>query len=67
MYKLNYIDNTMIKTNIGDVLYDKTQNSITLNLEKYEKCAGYYFEVKVTYILKDVRCFMYYTGSMVLF
>lgn len=28
---------------------------------------GYYFEVKVAYILKDIRGFMYYTGSMVLF
>lgn len=67
VYKLNYIDNKLVKTNVGDVLYDKTQDSITLNLEKDEECAGYYFEVKVAYILKDIRGFMYYTGSMVLF
>lgn len=49
------------------VTYNKTQDSITLNLEKDENCAGYYFKVKVAYILKDIRDFMYYTGSMVLF
>lgn len=67
VYKLNYIDNKLVKTNVGDVLYDKAQDSITLNLEKDEECAGYYFEVKFAYILKDIRGFMYYTGSMVLF
>ena len=67
VYKLNYIDNKLVKTNVDGVLYDKAQDSITLNLEKDEECAGYYFEVKVAYILKDIRGFMYYTGSMVLF
>ena len=67
VYKLNYIDNKLVKTNVDGVLYDKAQDSITFNLEKDEDCAGYYFEVKVAYILKDIRGFMYYTGSMVLF
>ncbi len=67
VYKLNYVDNKLVKTNVGDILYDKTQNSITLNLEKDDECIGYYFEVKVAYILKDIRGFMYYIGSIVMF
>lgn len=64
---INYVNNELVKTNIDKVTYNKTQDSITLNLEKDENCAGYYFKVKVAYILKDIRDFMYYTGSMVLF
>ena len=67
VYKLNYVNNELVKTNIDKVTYNKTQDSIALNLEKNENCVGYYFEVKVAYILKDIRGFMYYTGSMVLF
>ena len=67
VYKLNYVNNELVKTNIDKVTYNKTQDSIALNLEKNENYVGYYFEVKVAYILKDIRGFMYYTGSMVLF
>lgn len=67
VYKLNYVNNELVKTSIDKVTYNKTQDSISLNLEKDENCSGYYFEVNVAYILKDIRGFMYYTGSMVLF
>ncbi len=68
VYKLHYDQSDkLVKTCIQEISFDKTQNSVVLNLEKDEECVGYYFEIKAAYIVKDIRGFMYYISSMVLF
>lgn len=68
VYKLHYDQSDkLVKTCIQEISFDKTQNSVVLNLEKDEECDGYYFEIKAAYIVKDIRGFMYYISSMVLF
>lgn len=68
VYKLHYDEsNKLVKTCMQEISFYKTQNSVVLNLEKDEECVGYYFEIKAAYIVKDIRGFMYYISSMVLF